>query len=49
MPDIQNCPATATPYKVVVGDNAFYFHSEEKVEYLGQEYLGSELFKLLNK
>ena len=49
MPDIQNCPATATPYKVVVGDDAFYFHSEEKVEYLGQEYLGSELFKLLNK
>lgn len=49
MPDIQNCPATATPYKVTVGDDTYFFHSEEKVEYLGQEYLGSELFKLLNK
>lgn len=49
MPDIQNCPSTATPYKAKVGDDVFYFHSEEKVEYLGQEYLGSELFKLLNK
>ena len=49
MPDIQNCPATATPYKVAVGDDTYFFHSEEKIEYLGQEYLGSELFKLLNK
>jgi DNA polymerase I len=49
MPDIQNCPLTATPYKVKVGDDTYYFHSEEKVEYLGQEYIGSELFKLLNK
>ena len=49
MPDIQTCPPTATAYKVKAGDETFYFHSEEKVEYLGQEYLGSELFKLLNK
>jgi DNA polymerase-1 len=49
MPDIQNCPPTATPYRVKCGDNTYYFHSEEKVEYLGQEYLGSELFKLLSK
>lgn len=49
MHDIQNCPPTATAYKMVVGDDAFYFHSEEKVEYLGQEYIGSELFELLNK
>jgi DNA polymerase-1 len=49
MSDIEDCPDTATPYKVKVGDDTYYFHSEEKVEYLGQEYLGSELFKLLNK
>jgi len=49
MPDIENCPDTAIPYKANLGDNkVVYFHSEETVEYLGQEYLGSELFKLLN-
>jgi DNA polymerase-1 len=49
MPDIQSCPPTATAYKATVGDNTFYFHSEEKVEYLGKDYLGSELFELLKK
>lgn len=49
MPDIQKCPETATAYKLEADDETYYFHSEEKVEYLGQEYLGSELFKLLNK
>jgi DNA polymerase-1 len=49
MSDIQNCPPDAKAYKAIAGDNTFYFHSEEKVEYLGQEYLGSELSKLLNQ
>lgn len=49
MPDIQKCPDTAIAYMLKTDDETYYFHSEEKVEYLGQEYLGSELFKLLNK
>lgn len=48
MPDISTCPPTATAYRAVVGDKTVYFHSEETVEYLGQQMLGSELFKLLN-
>lgn len=49
MPDIELCPENATAYMVEIGGNKIYFHSKEKVVYLGQEYLGSELFKLLNK
>ena len=49
MPDIELCPEGAIAYRVMVNDNPVYFHSEEKVNYLGQDMLGVDLYNLIMK
>lgn len=49
MPDIETLPDGEYACMAVVDDKEIYFHSNEKVEYLGQKLLGSELFALINK
>ena len=49
MPDIEPCPEGATAYRVEVNGVPIYFHSEEKVNYLGQDMLGVDLYNLIVK
>jgi len=48
MPDIELCPENATAYMVEVGGNKIYFHSEEQINYLGQDMLGADLYNLIH-
>lgn len=45
--DIELAPDQAQCYKAKVGGTDIYFHSEEDVEYLGQQFKGRELHALL--
>lgn len=47
MPDIERAPPGATCYRVNIEGTDVYFHSDEDVEYLGQQMKGRELYELL--
>ena len=49
MPDISMAKEREECYKVKAGSSTIYFHAEEIVEYLGKQYKGEELYKLLTK
>jgi DNA polymerase-1 len=49
MLDIELLPDLAVPYKAVIEGKDIYFHSDEVIEYMGQNMLGSELVALHNK
>ena len=44
MTDIELCPEGATAYMVEIGGNKVYFHSEEQINYLGEDMLGQDLY-----
>lgn len=44
MTDIELCPENATAYMVEIGGNKIYFHSEERINYLGEDMLGQDLY-----
>jgi DNA polymerase-1 len=49
MPDIEMLPYNAVAYSASINNKNIYFHSEEIINYNGQELLGKELFALINK
>ena len=49
MPDVEMLPDGEQAYKMIVGGEDIYFHSNEEIDYKGQKLLGSELFALINK
>lgn len=49
MPDIELCPPGATSYKTEYEGKTVYFHSDEIINYLGDEMTGKELYAKINK
>lgn len=49
MPDISMAKKGEECYKVKAGSSTICFHAEEIVEYLGKQYKGKELYKLLTE
>lgn len=49
MSDISIAKEGEECYKVKAGSSTIYFHAEEIVEYLGKQYKGKELYKLLTE
>ena len=48
MPDIEICPDEGETYKAIVKGETVYFHSAERITYLGKPMTGRELFELLS-
>lgn len=48
MTDIELCPEGATAYMVEIGGNKIYFHSEEQINYMGEDMLGQDLYNRIH-
>ena len=49
MTDIELCPENATAYMAEINGNKVYFHSEERINYLGEDMLGVDLYNHIMK